>query len=1158
MSNFIHLHNHTHYSLLDGASKVDDLIKSAKQFKMNAVSITDHGNMFGAVEFYQKALKEEIKPIIGMEAYIAKGSRLDKTSYKGISKSYYHFTLLAKNLAGYKNLIKLSTTGYLEGFYYRPRIDKEVLKEHSKGLVGLSGCLKGEIPQLILNNNYDEAKNVARFFQEVFSNDFYIEIMDHKIEEELVVKPILVKLARELNIPLIATNDDHYIKREHARAQEILLCISLGKDLSAPDRLRFPTDELYFKSAEEMEELFKDLPDALENTCKVADKCNLLLDLGKHYLPNFPLPEGETSLDGYLEKLANEGLKKRFSQITSSIQKRLDYELSIIKKMGFSGYFLIVNDLIDFAHRNGIAVGPGRGSAAGSLVSYTLGITNLDPLKFNLIFERFLNPERVSLPDIDIDFCYERRNEVINYAIKKYGKDNVSQIITFGSLSAKAVVRDVGRVMGLPYGEVDRIAKLIPNKIGITLDEAIEMEQELKNIAIGKGIYSELLKYARLLEGLVRHASTHAAGVVITPLPLTEYLPLYKHVQNSKSKNREGENTVSIGEITTQYTMKYVEAIGLLKMDFLGLRTLTVIDKVVKELNNKGIEIEIDNIPLNDKETYNLFSMGETIGIFQFESSGMRDYLKKLKPEYLEDLIAMNALYRPGPMEMIDEFIQCKRGTKKIEYFHPSFELILKETYGVIVYQEQVIRIASDLAGFSKAKGDQLRRAMGKKNVEIMEALRDEFLKGVKRKGIDEKTANDIFDLMNKFAGYGFNKSHSAGYALIAYQTAYLKSHYPAEFMACTISSEMDRTDRVATLIEECKRIGIEILPPDINESVYDFKVISEKIRFGLGAIKNVGRSAIESIVNAREMEGRFNTIFDVCKQVDLRLVNRKVLESLVLVGAMDSLEGTRAQKFNSIDQAISFGQKYQEEKEKKQTNIFEFIDSKKDIICQQPSLTKITEDWTKFHILSKEKELLGFYISGHPLLKYENKIKKFVNFSINDIGGLKNGTPVKIGGIIAQHKVISDKKNKTMAFVTIEDITGSVELVLFADVFKKYGKFLDKDNIILIQGKTSIKETNNVKIICDEVIPLEDVINNYKKYLLLKIETTEFERQILNDIEKELIKYEGEYPVYFEVVTSNGDKIILESQKYKISPDEKLVSNLKKILGNEKVIINV
>ncbi|MFC1558729.1 DNA polymerase III subunit alpha [candidate division KSB1 bacterium] len=1156
MSEFIHLHNHTTYSLLDCASKIGDLVKAAKQNNMDALAITDHGNMFGVIEFYKAAMKVGIKPIVGMEGYLARGSKLDKTYQGGISQSYYHITLLVKNNAGYKNLIKLSSTGYLEGFYYRPRIDKDDLKKHGNGLIGLSGCLHGELPQLILNNNYNEAKKAARHYLEIFEGEFYIEIMDHGIEEELIVKPQLIQLAKELDIPLVATNDGHYIKQEHSKAQEILLCISSGKELSDPTRFKHSTDQLYFKTIEEMKEIFKETPEAVNNTVKIAEKCNLLIDFNKHYLPNFNVPEDSMTLDDYLSSLANEGMKKRYpEEVTPEIKDRLNYELSIIKKMGFSGYFLIVQDLINYARQNGIPVGPGRGSAAGSLVSYVLGITNLNPIDYNLIFERFLNPERISMPDIDIDFCYERRNEVINYTVNKYGEDSVAQIITFGTLSAKAVVRDVGRVMGVPYSDVDRIAKLIPNILNINLDKALKMVPELKEMEQSRGVYAELLKYSKILEGLVRHASTHAAGVVIAPAPLKEFVPLYRNIQGSKTKI-EGENRVLSGEITTQYSMKYVEAIGLLKMDFLGLRTLTVIDKVIKALHKRVIDIDINNLPLDDKNTYHLFSRGETIGVFQFESAGMRDYMKKLKPERLEDLIAMNALYRPGPMDMINDFIDRKHGRKKIEYLHPLLEDILKETYGIIVYQEQVIRIASDLGGFSKGKGDQLRRAMGKKNVEIMQALRDEFVEGSVERNIKKNIASGIFELMNKFAGYGFNKSHAAGYALVAYQTAYLKSNYPHEFMACTISSEMDRTDRVVILIDECRRMEIDILEPEVNESFYDFVVTDGKIRFGLGAVKNVGKNAIESIVSARKEEGNFKTLFDFCRRVDLRLVNRKVIESLIQIGAMDSVEGTRIQKYNSIDSAIAFGQKSQEERKKHQTNIFDMVQTEDNRSYDEPVLAQVSEEWTKTQMLLKEKELLGFYISGHPLLKYKSEIEEFSTVTVNSIPEKKNNSPVKLGGIITQYKIISDKKNQPMAFVSIEDLSGSTEMILFSDTYKKYTKYIQDDEMVFITGKISTKGDNGSRIICEEILPLKEATNVYAKYLILSLNADETQDKVIEDIENEMKNNLGECPVYFEVKFKNEEYIILESKKYKVSPNSDFISNLKNIIGDEYVTI--
>ncbi|MFQ5751335.1 MAG: DNA polymerase III subunit alpha, partial [bacterium] len=812
MAQFIHLHNHSHYSLLDGACKVEDLVKAAVNNSMSALALTDHGNMFGAIEFYKKARHKGIKPIIGVEAYVAPKSRKERKSAKGISDTSFHLVLLAKNKEGYQNLMRLVSIGYLEGFYYRPRIDKEVLKKYHQGLVALSACLKGEVSSNLLKKGYEDAKKSAREYQEIFKEDYYLEIQNHGIREEELACDGLFKLSQELSIPLVATNDIHYLKREHCSPHDVLICLQTGKDRDDPKRLRYTTDQIYFKSQEEMANAFPEYADALKISSEIADKCNLDLDFNVTHLPNFQIPAKEKArtLEEYLELLAFEGAKTRYKEITPEIEKRLRHELDIINKMGYAGYFLIVMDFIKYAVSQGIPVGPGRGSAAGSIVSYCLGITNIEPLKYNLIFERFLNPERVTMPDIDIDFCYERREEIINYVKQKYGESNVTQIITFGTMAARAVIRDVGRVLKLRYGEIDRIAKMIPATPSMTLTKAIDSISEFKKINQQDEIHKQLIDYSKVLEGLARHASTHAAGVVITPDELTNYTPLYRSSQ---------------GDVTTQYDMKCLEKIGVLKMDFLGLRTLTVIDKTVKSLQRKGIKIDINNISLEDQEVYELFARGETVGIFQFESSGMREYLKKLKPQAFEDLIAMNALYRPGPMNWIDDFIKRKHGFKKIQYLHPSMEPILKETYGIIVYQEQVMRIASELAGFSMGKADLLRSAMGKKKPELMAEQRSLFIKGCIKNNISESVANKIFDLMAKFAGYGFVKPHSTCYALIAFQTAYLKRYYPAEFMAATLSSEMGSTNRVVILLEECKRMGIKVQPPDINESYADFIV---------------------------------------------------------------------------------------------------------------------------------------------------------------------------------------------------------------------------------------------------------------------------------------------------------------------------------------------
>ncbi len=826
MPGYVHLHNHSHYSLLDGACKIDALTNAAVENNMPALALTDHGNMFGAVEFYKTARKKDLKPIIGVEAYVAPGSRKERKSDKKISDTSFHLVLLAKNLAGYRNLMRLVSIGYLEGFYYRPRVDKEMLQKYSEGLIALSACLKGEVPYYLLKKGYDAAKQSALEYREIFKDDYYLEIHNHGIDEENLVREGLRELGGELSIPLVATNDIHYLKREHYLPHDVLICLQTGKDRDDPKRLRYTTDQIYFKSQSEMAQSFSEFQSALDITSEIAEKCNLELDFDTTYLPKFEIPENEgvDSLADYLKKLTYEGAKNRFGEITQEVDERLNHELNIINEMGYPSYFLIVMDFIRYAKSKCIPVGPGRGSAAASLVSYCLEITNINPLQYNLIFERFLNPERVNMPDIDIDFCYERREEIIEYVKDKYGEENVTQIITFGTMAARAVIRDVGRVLKISYGDVDRIAKMIPAVPNMTLDKALEAVPDLKKLA-KQDEYRQLVDYSKTLEGLARHASTHAAGVVITPDELTNYTPIYKSSQ---------------GDVTTQYDMKILEDIGVLKMDFLGLRTLTVLDKTLKTLSQKGIEIELNEIPLDDKETYEIFSKGETVGIFQFESSGMRDYLRKLKPQVFEDLIAMNALYRPGPMEWIDDFIKRRHSQKKIEYLHPLMEPVLKETYGVIVYQEQVMRIASELAGFSMGNADLLRRAMGKKKAELMAEQRSLFLEGCEKKNIEKKLANEIFDLMDKFAGYGFVKPHSTCYALIAFQTAYLKKHHPAEFMAATLSSEMGSKNRVVILVDECKRMGITVEPPDVNASYFDFIVKDNAIRFGLGAVKNV------------------------------------------------------------------------------------------------------------------------------------------------------------------------------------------------------------------------------------------------------------------------------------------------------------------------------
>jgi DNA polymerase-3 subunit alpha len=1167
-ADFVHLHVHTQYSLLDGAIKLDDLVACAQEYKMPALAITDHGNMFGVVEFYKKCMAGGIKPIIGSEVYVAPQDLRKKEPIKGLPDAGYHLILLVKDMSGYKNLMKLSTIGFLEGFYHKPRIDKEVLKKHSDGLFALSSCLHGEIPTLLLADNYKKAKDLVEEYKSTFGEgNFFLEIQNHQIEEEKKAIQLLSKLAEETQVGLVATNDCHYLKKEHAQAHDVLLCIQTGKKVTDTDRLKFANDNMYFKSPEEMKKLFEDFPHAIENTIRIAEQCNLDLEFGKTHLPDFPPPPGFDDLDSYLELLSLKGLAQRYSKVTPGLEERLKYELKVIKQMGFAGYFLIVKDFIDYAKNRGIRVGPGRGSVGGSLVAYALGITNLDPIKYGLLFERFLNPERISLPDIDIDFSDKERDKIIRYVINKYGKDNVAQIITFGTMAARAVVRDVGRALDISYSEVDRIAKLIPWLPDMTLKTAIEREPELRNLVSSDPRIEKLISYSEVLEGLCRHASTHAAGVVIAPEALTEYVPLYKGTKE---------------EITTQYDMKGIEDIGLLKMDFLGLRTLTVIDETLRILREDlSLVLDIDSIPLDDKKTYQIFSNGETVGIFQFESSGMRDYLCKLKPESLEELCAMNALYRPGPLDsyMIDEYIQRKRGQKRIVYEHPLLEPILKETYGVIVYQEQVLKIASELAGYSLGKADILRKAMGKKKAELMIQQREEFKKGAKVTGIKQEVADKIFDLMATFGRYGFNKAHSAGYAYIAYQTAYLKAHYPVQFMGATMSSEIGNTNRIVTLIEECKRMGIEVLPPDVNESVGSFKVVETKIRFGLEAVKNVGHGAIEAIVSARERVGKFTSLFQFCEEVDISALNKRVIESLIQSGAFDSVSRHRAQLMASLDMAMNYGQAVQEDKKRGQTSLFD-IGSTSSLqvgarssaesgsafggkTSPTPKMFEVPE-WPISEILSKEKEMLGFYVSGHPLTKYEEELKTFATRTTQTIEEAKDGEEVYIGGVITQVKINIDRKKKQMAFATLEDFVGTVEVVVFSDCFEENRRIIRPESMVLVKGRASTKEGEKAKVVASEVTSLSKVYQKMKTMLHVLLLTSGASEDILNELKQILSSHPGKSPVILHVRTDQAGGELGEPKELKmrlknisVEVSKELLEKLKCLCGEKNVYLN-
>ncbi|GFE61909.1 DNA polymerase III subunit alpha [Geobacter sp. AOG2] len=1048
---FVHLHLHTQYSLLDGAIRVEDLVHKAEDYHMPALAITDHGNMFGAVEFYLKCQKAHIKPIIGCEVYLAPESRFSKEA-RGISDAAYHLILLCQNMEGYKNLSYLTSAGYKEGFYYRPRIDREILKEHSGGLIALSACLKGEVAMQCGRNRMEDAVATARWYGEVFEDRYYIELQENTLAEQDVVNKRLLEVASELSLPLVATNDCHYLNREDARAHEVLLCIQTGKTMSDPTHMKFTADEFYVKSPEEMAKAFSYAPEAVANTVAIAERCNLELPLNKEYFfPHFEPPAGKTH-DEMLEQLATEGLKERMVTILDKYPDmplerqqayfdRLRIELDCIRQMQFPAYFLIVSDFINWAKNQGIPVGPGRGSAAGSLVAYSIKITDLDPMPYNLLFERFLNPERISMPDIDVDFCMDRREEVIQYVVEKYGRERVCQIITFGTMKAKAVVRDVGRALNMTYGDVDRIAKLVPDDLNMTLDKALKLEPQLKEMAAADPQVKDLLETAVCLEGLARHAGTHAAGVVVAPQQLEEFLPVYKDQKT--------------GSINTQYSMKYVEMVGLVKFDFLGLKNLTVIQNAVKLVREgKDPNFDITRLRDDDQASYDLISSGNTTGIFQLESSGMKEMLVKLKPSCFEDVIAACALYRPGPLGsgMVDEFIDRKHGRQKVVYDLPQLEPILKDTYGVIVYQEQVMQISRTLAGYSLGRADLLRRAMGKKDPAVMAKEKEPFLAGAKAQGLDLKKAEAIFDLMAKFAEYGFNKSHSAAYALIAYQTAYLKSYYPVEFMAALLTCDMDNTDKVVKSIGDCREQGIEVLPPDVNKSGLSFTVVGNSMRFGLGAVKGIGTGAVEAILEARA-EGPFRDIYDFCERVDMRRANKKVLEALVKCGAFDSTGAFRMPLMEGLEQAMAYGQKIQEEKSSAQVSLFDTAEVVKNNGNGGMRLPDLPE-WPDKEKLAYEKEALGFLITGHPLDRYVDDIKRLANSEIANLCELPDGCEVRICGIVSAFREIPTKKGDRMCFATIEDLTGSVEITVFPDTYVETSSLLKSDDPLLVTGK--------------------------------------------------------------------------------------------------------
>ena len=1101
-SEFVHLHVHTQYSLLDGAIRLGDLFKKTAALGMSAVALTDHGTMFGALDFYQQAVAAKIKPIVGCECYVAPRTMTDKTPLD--KEGTRHLVLLAENQTGYANLCKLATVAQMEGYYYKPRIDKAFLAEHAEGLIALSACLKGEIPQFILAGAMDKAEEAALFFLKTFGeNNFFLEVQHNGIPDQEKVNQGLLELSKRLSIPLVATNDCHYLNQQDAKAHEILLCVQTQKVVTDTDRFVFDSDQLYFKSPDDMRRTLGHYPGAIENTVAIAERCHIEFDFNTYHFPQFDPQSGKTA-DELFEEMVREGYERRMAVVRRKnpdldetvYRDRLEYEIKTIKDMGFPGYFLIVADFIGYAKKNNIPVGPGRGSAAGSLVSFAMFITDLDPIEHGLIFERFLNPSRISMPDIDVDFCIRGRERVYNYVVERYGGgDYVSQIITFGKMKAKLVIRDVGRALGLPLAEVDTIAKLIPDNLKITIEKALVEEPKLAEMVEADPRIKELIEISRALEGLSRHASTHAAGVVIGDKPLVEYLPLYKGKK---------------GEVVTQFDMKKVEDIGLVKFDFLGLRNLTVIDDALKSIANQGKTVpDLANLPFDDPETYALLQSGDTTGVFQLESSGMKNLLVQMRPESFGDLTALVALYRPGPLEsgMVKDFVDRKHGRKEVVYPVESLEPILKETYGVIVYQEQVMQVAGVLASYTMADADSLRKAIGKKIEALMAKHRVKFIDGAVKNGVDEKSATDLFDLIEKFGGYGFNKSHSAAYALVSYQTAFLKAHFPVEFMAALLTSEIDTIDGVVKFINECRGHGIEVLPPDINESSTYFTATEERIRFGLAAVKNVGEAAVDLIIQEREENGRFESIFDFCQRVDLNKVNKRVLESLIRCGAFDSTAVYRSRLMAVLEEALDYGQRIQREKNSAQMSLFDMGEGQA-MPINLPVIPSLDE-WDDHEKLQQEKDTLGFFVTGHPLDRFKETLDKFTNVNALSIKEIEDKKAVRIGGTISSAKIHRTKKGDLMSFITVEDLNGNVEVVVFPSTYANCSDLLAVDTPVLVQGTAQVEESG-VKILADEVIHLEEAEEKWTVEIRLMVDPEKTDRDMLDRAKQTLKRYPG------------------------------------------------
>ncbi|MFP4228112.1 MAG: DNA polymerase III subunit alpha [Salinivenus sp.] len=1153
---FSHLHCHTQYSLLDGAASIDHLLESADRRGVRSVAITDHGNLYGVPEFYTTAQDHDVDPIIGCEFYLTPSGIEDKSD-----PTRYHQVLLAKNHAGYQNLMQLSSTSFLEGFYYKPRIDLDLLREHHEGLIATTCCLQGQVPQTILNEGEEAAREIFEAYLDIFGDDYYIELQDHDIDDQETVNEVLLTWAKEYDVEVVATNDVHYVDQQDHEAQDLLLCLQTGDDYNDPNRLRFSHDEFYLKDPAGMAEALTGIPkafqrEALVNTNKVADKCTFELPMGDLLMPHYPIPDGFEDMDEYLRHLTFERAQERYGEdLPQHVVNRLDHELSIIADMGYSGYFLIVQDFTEAARELGVRVGPGRGSAAGSCVSYCLGITDVDPIEYDLLFERFLNPERVSMPDIDIDFDDRGRSKVIDYVVEKYGQENVCQIITFGTMGAKTVVRDVSRVLDIPLSRADEIAKMIPEGPGVDLDQAFAENPDFRALKDADNPeVRKMMQYAEVLEGSVRHTGVHAAGVIIAPGEVSDYVP----VSVSKSK---GEKVV-----TTQYDGDWVEEFGLLKMDFLGLKTLTLIEDAVDLVEEtRGIEVDIDNIPLDDETTFELFQRGDTVSIFQFESTGMREWLRKLKPTEIDDLIAMNALYRPGPMENIPTYIARKHGREEVEYPHPLLEDILEPTYGIAVFQEQVMKMAQKLAGFSLGEADILRRAMGKKKAKLMRKQRRKFVRGCREENdIPEDEANELFDIINEFAGYGFNRSHAAAYSLVAYRTAYLKAHYPPEFMAAAMTNEMDNTDKLSKVLEEARSMGLEVLPPSVNHSQSYFTVEDGQIRFGLAAIKNAGAKAIEKVIEAREEHGPFEDIFDLTKNVDLSTVNKRTLEALAQAGALDDLEGHRAQLMEVMDTAVRYGQKVQHDRAAGQNSLFG--DGSAGTDAMEPGLPS-TDPWPKSKRLKGEYNVLGFYVSGHPLDEYQAEADAFATARFGEPDQLEQMIEQAAGGdgrsrgpvrtfcgIITEVSRNTTKSGKPIAFATIEDFTGQGEMVCFSSILDRIQPYLEVDNVVLAKGNVEVRG-GNVKVIAKDVIPMWKVREQMVQEVVLEVDLDQVMPEELREFQTLCERSAGNCTLYFDVDAPElRGQERLRSRSYVIEPTAELMKGARRLFGADNI----